>query len=153
MQKEPIEKVLNIDPSQLNAYSVGLLQGRAYRALNIHLNRALFEYDLSIPEWKLIGILCEHGPMRLAEIADRLSVEAPLVTNLIDNLEKKELIERKNDPNDRRAKIISPTKAVNKMIPLIDTKVKFAMSKLLAGSERIELMHYIKVLQLIVNNS
>lgn len=153
MQKELIEKKLNIDPAQLNAYSVGLLQGRAYRVLNTHLNKALYEFDLSIPEWKLIGLLCEHGPMRLAEIAERLSVEAPLVTNLIDNLEKKSLVERKNDKSDRRAKIISPTKKGNSMIPVIDKKVKYVMAQLLSGAERVEMMNYMKVLQLIVNNS
>ncbi len=130
-----------------------MLQGKAYRSLNTHLNKALYEFELSIPEWKLIGQLFEHGPMRLAEIAERLSVEAPLVTNLIDLLEKKELVERTFDKNDRRAKIIISTKKADRMIPEIDKKVKVIMNQLLVGVTREDLISYIKVMQAIVNNA
>src|SRR5688572_5058374 len=114
------DQPLRIDLHQLNAYSAGLLQGKAYRALNIHLNKTLFPYDLSVPEWKLIGQLFENGPMKLAAIAERLNVEPPLITNLIDQLEKKELVERISDKKDRRAKIIHATKKAQKIIPRVD---------------------------------
>jgi MarR family transcriptional regulator for hemolysin len=153
MKKDPIEKTLNIDLDHLNAYSAGLLQGKAYRALNAHLNKALYPYDLSIPEWKLIGQLFEHGSMKLAELAERLTVEPPLITNLIDQLEKKELVERIQDKKDRRAKIINPTKKAENVIPEIDIKIKQSMNELLAGVSREDLKSYIKVLQTIVNNA
>src|SRR5437870_457485 len=100
MKRKQIREELKIDNTQLNAYSTGLLQGKAYRALHGYLTKALFPYDLSIPKWKLLGQLYDHGNMKLAQLADRLSIEAPTVTELIDNLEKNGLVARKNDEKD-----------------------------------------------------
>jgi DNA-binding MarR family transcriptional regulator len=151
--KQRIEEVLKIDPTQLNAYSTGLLQGKAYRVLNSALTKALVAYDLNIPEWKLLGQLYDHGTMKLAKLADRLNVEPPLVTSLVDTLEKKELVTRTNDPKDKRAKLIKSTKKGNSLIPQVEPLVKAAMGKLLIGISREQLHMYITVLQTIVNNS
>jgi DNA-binding MarR family transcriptional regulator len=152
MQK-PINETLQIDPSKLNAYSTGLLQGKAYRALNASLTKALHPYDLSIPEWKLLGQLYDHGEFRLADLAERLNVEAPLVTALIDRLEKKVFVKRTNHPNDKRAKVITITKKGGDVITVIEPFVKVAMNKLLQGITREQLITYIRVLETIVNNA
>lgn len=152
MEKTPIAKTLHIDPTKLNAYSTGLLQGKAYRTLNIHLTKLLMQYDLSIPEWKLLGQVHDHGNMRLADLAERLSVEAPLVTSLIDQLEKKHLVVRRADEYDKRAKVISGTNQGMELLQEIEPKVKMVMGKLLWGVTRAELVTYIKVLEAIVNN-
>ncbi len=150
---QKIEEKLKIDPKGLNAYSTGLLQGKAYRALNISLTKVLFPHDLSIPEWKLLGQLYDHGELRLADLSDRLNVEPPLVTSLIDRLEKKEFVNRIAHLHDKRAKIITITSKGKSILPQIEPEVKKAMGILLLGVTRDELLSYIKVLQTIVNNS
>ena len=153
MNKVTIEKQLKINSSKFNAYSTGLLQGKAYRALNSSLTKVLFQHDLSIPEWKLVGQLYDHGEMKLADLAERLDVEAPLITALIDKLEKKVLVKRTNHPKDKRAKIITITAKGKKAITEIEPQVKFAMGLLLKGITRDQLTTYIRVLQTIVNNA
>jgi DNA-binding MarR family transcriptional regulator len=153
MKKVAIEKQLKIDPVKLNAYSTGLLQGKAYRILNSSLTKVLFHFDLSIPEWKLLGQLYDHGEMKLASLAERLDVEAPLVTALIDKLEKKELVLRTHHPKDKRAKIITVTGKGKKVIEQIEPRVKEAMAGLLKGVSREQLRMYMLILQTIVNNA
>ena len=148
-----INETLKINMNNLNAYSTGLLQGKAYRALNTSLTKALLSYDITIPEWKLIGQLQDHGTMRLADLAERLNVEAPLVTALIDALERKNFVKRTNHPNDKRAKIITITKKGCDLVLAIEPHVKAAMNELLNGVPREKVLIYLEVLQTIVNNA
>lgn len=151
--RDIIEKKLNIDYSRLHAYSTGLLQGKAYRALQFHLTKALFPFDISIPEWKLLGQLCDHGPMKLIDLAEILDVKAPLVTRLSSQLEKKGLVRRENDPGDKRIKIIYLLLPGKRMLPVIEKRVKAKMERLLLGTSRPELLTYVRVLARIVDNS
>lgn len=153
MNKMTGGKKLNSGSGKLNAYSTGLLQGKAYRVLNSSVTKVLSEYGLSIPQWKLIGQLYDHGDMKLADLAQHLDVEAPLVTALIDTLEKKMLVKRMHHPKDKRAKIITITTKGKKTLIEIEPQVKQAMGVLLKGIKREQLMTYFRVLQTIVNNA
>ncbi len=153
MKNEPIEKILNINPSQLNAYSTGLLQGKAYSRLHVELTQVLVPYNVSIPEWKLLGQLYDHGKIRLAELAEYLSYDPPMVTKLAKLLEKKGLLQRLQDPNDERAKIVSITKSGNDLVKEIEPVAKKKLAQILNGVTREELLIYLKVLTVIVNNT
>lgn len=139
-------------PSQ-KAYNAGLLQGKAYRILTAQLTSALLPYNLSIPEWKLLGQLADNGSMKLAKLADLLGVEAPLITSLVDSLEKKGLVRRTDDKVDKRAKIIQGTKKAMKLVGKIEPIVQTAISPLLRGVTDKEFRAYMHVLERIVINS
>lgn len=136
----------------LKTYNAGLVQGKAYRILSAHLTKALLAYGVSIPEWKLLGQLADHGNLKLATLAELLSVEAPLVTALVDKLEKKAFVERANDPQDRRAKVISITPAGKQLVKQAESAVRASMKNLLKGVSLGELKTYMKVLSTIVKN-
>ncbi len=152
MNTSSILKRLNINTEYLNAYSAGLLQGKAYRTLNSHLTKTLMPFDLSIPEWKLLGQLHDHGNMGLAELADILSVEPPLITKLIDHLEKKGYVERVLHETDKRSKIIIITKTGDKALMDLEPKVKEVMGTLVKGASKLDMLAYVRVLETIVNN-
>lgn len=153
MKNEPIEKKLNINPADLHAYSTGLLQGKAYSRMHTALMQMLTPYNISIPEWKLLGQLYEHTNIRLAELADYLSYDPPMVTKLAKMLEKKNFLQRLQDPRDERAKIVSITKSGKDLVAEIEPAAKKTMGDLLKGVGRDELLTYLKVLTLIVNNT
>jgi MarR family transcriptional regulator, organic hydroperoxide resistance regulator len=153
MRNEPIEKILNINPAKLNAYSTGLLQGKAYSRLHVVLTQVLVPYNLSIPEWKLLGQLHEHGKIRLAELAEYLSYDPPMVTKLAKLLEKKKMLQRLQDPYDERAKIVSITKTGTDLVIEIEPVAKMKMAQILKGVSKEELLTYLKVLTVIVNNT
>ncbi|HEY7349773.1 MAG TPA: MarR family transcriptional regulator [Ktedonobacterales bacterium] len=51
---------------------------------------------------KLVVHLAIHGPQTMSEVADGLDVTTPAVTGLVDKLEKRSLVERVRDSQDRR---------------------------------------------------
>lgn len=141
-----------LSKTSLPTHQVGLLQGKAYRVLQQILTKTLFPYDLSIPEWKLLALTTEKAAQRLADLADDLAVEPPLVTALIDTLEKKKLVRRTRDSIDRRAKVIVATPQGAALIREIEPKIRITMRQLLHGVNSEELAIYIKVLQTIIRN-
>lgn len=145
--------ILNGNPSQLHAYSTGLLQGKAYSRLHTHLTRALLVLHVSIPEWKLLGQLYEHGQVKCSILAELLSYDPPMVTKLVKQLEKKGLVRMEQDTIDERAKIITTTIEGNALIEAAEPEVKKVMRVLLKGISPEELTTYLKVLTAIVNNS
>lgn len=140
------------DSSIRKAYNSGLVQGKAYRVLTAHIANVLLPYNLSIPEWKLLGQLADHGTLKLAKLAELLGVEAPLVTSLVDSLEKKGLVKRTNDPQDKRAKLLEGTRKANTMLEDIEPKMKAKIRLLLHGTSDDDINTYHRVLNTIVEN-
>ncbi|MFI1800048.1 MarR family winged helix-turn-helix transcriptional regulator [Streptomyces sp. NPDC020379] len=52
-----------------------------------------------------------QGPMTLRELADQLLTDRPYTTLVVDDLERRGLVERTPNPADRRSKIVSVTAA------------------------------------------
>ncbi|HSW47495.1 MAG TPA: MarR family transcriptional regulator [Candidatus Saccharimonadales bacterium] len=139
--------------SDLTAHSTGLLQGTAYSRLHANLTEILVPFNLSIPEWKLLGQLYDNGNIRLNVLSELLSYDPPMVTKLAKQLEKKQLLRREIDPTDERAKIIALTPSASKLLKQIDPIVKKRLGNMLKGITQEELKIYIKVLNVIVNNT
>lgn len=139
-------------PASRKTYNAGLLQGKAYRVISTYISEILLPYNISLPEWKLLGQLAERGNMKLAKIAALLCVEAPLVTSLVNSLEKKGLVKRTNDPQDRRAKVLEGTPKAMKMLDAIEPKVNARLRILMHGVTEEELTTYLKVLNTIIKN-
>lgn len=144
------DKTLKRDYSQ--AYNVGILQGQAYKTLQNFLTRALLAFNLSIPEWKLLGQLYDHKELRVADLATLLAYDPPLVTNLIDSLEKKGLLRRKSHKKDRRVKMIIPSQKATGLIEAIEPEVRKELGTLLTGITSKEMEIYSKILRNIVAN-
>lgn len=133
-------------------YKSGLLQSKAYRIMRGHLAKILSVYDLSIPEWTILGQVFEQDGIRLAEISNILSVEAPLITTLSDQLEKKGLVARADDPQDRRAKLLKLTEKGRELVPKIEMDANAKIKALLTGISDADLLVYNRVLEFIVQN-
>lgn len=153
MKDQLIAKILDVDPSLLRGYNAGLLQGKAYSRLHSLLSRALFPFDVSIPEWKLLGQLYDNGSIKLSVLADLLSYDPPMVTKLVKQLEKKKMLKRQQDANDERAKIITITTSGKKLIESAEPDVRKTMREMLRGVSREEIKAYLKVLTIIVKNT
>ena len=50
-----------------------------------------------------IEIVGDEGPIRMKPLADKLGVTTGTLTVMVDRLQKAGYVERKNDPDDRRA--------------------------------------------------
>jgi MarR family transcriptional regulator for hemolysin len=82
----------------------------ASRAYIAAANKVAGGFDLShATAWPILMISRLGDNVRPGVIADALGLEAPSLVRVIDQLVEAQLVERHDDPNDRRAKILSLT--------------------------------------------
>lgn len=95
------------------------LFGRAVRQLHRGTADALSPLGLSRAQARLVRLLAE-GPLRMATIADRLSVVPRTVTDLVDGVEAAGLVARRQDPDDRRSTLVALTPVGSRLIERLD---------------------------------
>lgn len=74
--------------------------------------KAAEKYGLGLTDMKALSVLHSEGSMAAGRIAERLALTTGAVTNLVDRLEARGIVERVADPNDRRKVIVSVNDAV-----------------------------------------
>ena len=74
-------------------------------------NQVLAPYELTHTQYKILMLLFRNPgkPIRQADIEAHLSMTNPSVTGIIQNLEKKEFVERIQNPDDKRSKLVKLT--------------------------------------------
>jgi DNA-binding MarR family transcriptional regulator len=80
-----------------------------YHRVHRLVNESMTEEGVSLARSKFLFFLSKLGPCRSTDIACALNFAPRTVTEAIDGLERDKLVERKPDPEDRRAKIVSIT--------------------------------------------
>ncbi len=83
----------------------------------------------------LLRVLADEEPMRLGELAARLTVEAPHVTRQVQRLERTGFVERVADPADGRAQLVRLTMAGRETVEAIRAVGRRWMSEALAEWE------------------
>jgi DNA-binding MarR family transcriptional regulator len=87
---------------------------RAMRTLvfDLHDRRAQVSeaLELSFIRAKALGRLV-RGPLTMRELAGQLAIDAPYTTVVVDDLERRGLVQRSTSPDDRRVKIVTITQA------------------------------------------
>jgi DNA-binding MarR family transcriptional regulator len=80
---------------------------RMHRLVDLELG----EHGMSLSRSKILSELHLQGPLNQRALATTFSLAPRTVTELIDTLERDGLVERRTDPDDRRARHISLTPA------------------------------------------
>jgi len=79
--------------------SLRLIQNKWTRFYTCFLNGR----DLTLPQFTLLLLVADEGPLPMGEIARKLYLASSSVTHLVDQLEMKKMIERKQNHKDRRS--------------------------------------------------
>ncbi|GAA1252062.1 hypothetical protein GCM10009609_14250 [Pseudonocardia aurantiaca] len=79
------------------------------RQLRHQTQRTLAPWDVTPSQARALGVLTRHGPMRLGALSDYLRIVPRSTTEVIDALEQARLVERRSDPDDRRATLVALT--------------------------------------------
>ncbi|MEZ5212154.1 MarR family winged helix-turn-helix transcriptional regulator [Gordonia sp. (in: high G+C Gram-positive bacteria)] len=88
--------------------AIGRLRAAVTR-LYLSLRRNSPSTELTAAHASAIATLTDHGPMRMGDFAQRESIRMPSATTLIDTLARKEMVQRRPDPDDRRAVLVELT--------------------------------------------
>ena len=75
---------------------------KAQKKLNAFYTRVLEPFGITMPQFLLLAVLFEQNGRTVKEFGELLDLKGGAITPLLDQLEKKELIERRPDQFDRR---------------------------------------------------
>jgi len=77
-----------------------------------HLNRETLDpLNIAPSHGRALAVLMRHGPVRPGALAEHLRIAARSATEVVDDLERRGLVERGPDPGDRRATLVTLTPA------------------------------------------
>ncbi len=70
---------------------------------------SLARWDLTPSQFRALRVLMHHGALRPSALSEHLGIAPRSTTEVLDGLAAKELVERRPDPEDRRATLVAPT--------------------------------------------
>ena len=84
---------------------------RAAEAVAARVNAHLADWDLTVSQFGTLDALYHLGPLHQKEIGAKVLKSSGNMTAVIDNLERRGLVERRRDTDDRRWITVHLTKA------------------------------------------
>jgi MarR family transcriptional regulator for hemolysin len=87
------------------------------RLLKTYADQRARQFGISRAQWAVLVRIGRHEGLKQTELADILDLQPISLTRLLDRLAENGLIERRADPNDRRANRLYLTPAAK---PLLD---------------------------------
>ncbi|CAN5854529.1 MarR family transcriptional regulator [soil metagenome] len=120
MRETPVSRPDSAGSEQLQGQPLALklwvVLSRAHNALTERLQSSVAAHDLTLTEFGILEVLFHKGPLLLGEVQRRILVSSGGVTYLVDRLEKKGLVERRECPGDRRARYAALTESGEQLI-------------------------------------
>jgi MarR family transcriptional regulator for hemolysin len=105
------------------------------RLLKTYADQRARDFGMTRAQWAVLARVEKSEGLKQTELADTLDLQPITVTRLIDRLCDNGLIERRSDPDDRRAKRLYLTPAAR---PVLDDLARLGtdlMARVLAGLE------------------
>lgn len=96
---------------------IAILLKKAELVIDKFTNQILAPYDLTHTQFKILMTLYRSPDtsVRQADIEKKFGMTNPTVTGIIHNMEKKNLVKRVENPNDKRSKFIVLTPQARQM--------------------------------------
>jgi MarR family transcriptional regulator for hemolysin len=106
------------------------------RLLRTYADHKARHFGMTRAQWAVLLRLERHEGLKQSDLAEILDIQPITLTRLVDRLCDNGLIERRPDPNDRRAKRLYLTPAARPLLDHIETQVEELGDTVLAGIDR-----------------
>ncbi|MGI9027834.1 MAG: MarR family winged helix-turn-helix transcriptional regulator [Candidatus Saccharimonadales bacterium] len=139
-----------LDLAQVKTYQAGVLQSTAFRVINKVTTDMLKEHNLSTMQWFIVGTVHDAGDegISITDLARKLDTGVSFLTNSINVLELKGMVNRKEHAKDSRVRIVRLSPSFKSECLDIETKLRQKMRETLYDHITPEdLRVYIKVLK------
>jgi MarR family 2-MHQ and catechol resistance regulon transcriptional repressor len=110
-----------------------LILWRAYDALREHAERNIASLGLGFSDFAVLEYLLHKGPSPVNIVGTKIRLTSGYITAAIDRLERKGLVERRDDPADRRSRIVHLTASGRNVIECAFADHEAAMDRAASG--------------------
>jgi MarR family 2-MHQ and catechol resistance regulon transcriptional repressor len=124
------------DEGQALALRLWVALARAHNAVQAHAQADVGRHGLTLAEFAVLEVLFHKGPMLLGEVQRKVLVSSGGVTYLVDRLEKRGLVERRDCRSDRRARYAALTPDGEALITRIFPEHAATITAAVAGLDR-----------------
>jgi DNA-binding MarR family transcriptional regulator len=131
---------------------LGFLLHDAARLIRKRFEARASGYGLSAAQWRLLVRLVKDEGVAQARLAELLEIEPISVSRLLDRMEEGGWIERRQDANDRRVRMIFPTAKSREAFAKVKSMAGEVYEEALAGLPAQLRRATIEGLTAIVNN-
>ncbi len=131
---------------------LALVLGDAARLLRTRADQLAREFGVTRAQWAVLFRVERVEGLKQSELAELLDMQPISLTRLIDRLCENGLLERRSDPNDRRAKRLFLTPAARPVLEQFNVLSNDLMSEALVGIDRAALPGMIAFLGTLKDN-
>src|SRR6516164_11213549 len=117
-------------PGSLNRGFAFLLNDVA-RMLRTYADHKAGQFGITRAQWTVLARLDRFEGLKQSELAEMLDLQPISLTRLLDRLAENGLIERRDDPNDRRANRLYLTPAARPLLERLEGLGKAMMATVL----------------------
>ena len=103
------------------------------RLLRTYADQKARQHGMTRAQWAVLLKLERYEGLNQSDLAEYLDIQPITLTRLVDRLCDSGLIERRPDPNDRRAKLLYLTPAARPLLETISAQVEVLAEEVLAG--------------------
>lgn len=89
-------------------------------------------YDVSVTQCHALRLLSERGPSTVNQLAAGLYLEKSTASRVLDSLERKGYVRRREHPEDGRATLVEATESGRKLLRKIEEELLFRYAQILA---------------------
>jgi long-chain acyl-CoA synthetase len=114
--------------------STTLALGRIVTRLAKRIEIVLAETDLSPAQYRVLSTLAD-GPEGASRLAGNLAISRPSLTGIVDGLVARGLIDRTDDPTDRRRVAINLTADGRRILEQADRSVERRLDEILSHAD------------------
>jgi len=132
--------------------SVPWMTRTLYRLYNIQVQEILGREKISIAHWFYLRILAQGSELNQLELSRRMGIASTTAVPALDSMEKRGLLKRNRDPDDRRRYCVSLTDDGRRLVEQLLPEIVHMISTSFVGIDREEIETFSKVLHQIEQN-
>jgi MarR family transcriptional regulator, transcriptional regulator for hemolysin len=122
------------------------------RLLRTYADFKAAQFGITRAQWAVLVRLDRHEGLNQSELAETLDLQPITLTRLLDKLSDSGLIERRPDPEDRRAKRLFLTPAARPLLERLGVLGEETMASALAGIDGMSIEHMVGHLAVVKEN-
>lgn len=91
----------------------------------------LSDFGITVPQFTALQVLINNGDMTIGELSQQMDLACSTITDLIDRMEKNELVKREKDQKDKRVvRVVVLSKGHDILKRVLERRISFLEIKL-----------------------